>query len=122
LFLRAAATYQVNLNPESPLGTISSIEHVLRSLERRAEEERQDIERNEKALSDYKAQLGRPYEHEARLQELLARQAQLNASLDLDKSDRQVVAESPEPEDKSIPAGFLSRIRPPHSEVSAMTP
>jgi hypothetical protein len=37
--------------------------------------------------NDYQAQAGRPFEHEARLKELLARQAQLNATLVLDKSD-----------------------------------
>ena len=31
----------------------------------------------------------RPFEHDARLKELLTRQAQLNAALDLDKSDGQ---------------------------------
>jgi hypothetical protein len=35
-------------------------------------------------------QAGRPFEHEARLKELLVRQAELNAALDLDKGERQV--------------------------------
>ena len=64
LFVRGKETYKANLNPENPLGTIQSIEHVLRSLDRRAEEEQQEIERQEKALADYRAQLGRPFEHE----------------------------------------------------------
>ena len=64
---------------------MSSIEHALRSFERRAEEEQREIERQEKALADYKVQMERPFEHEARLKELLAKQAQLNAALDLDK-------------------------------------
>lgn len=82
------------INPDSPAGTISSIEHALCSLDRRAEEEQHEIERQEKALADYKTQMGRPFEHEARLKELLAKQAQLNAALDLDKHDSQVVDES----------------------------
>ena len=36
-------------------------------------------------MSGYQAQSQRPFEHEARVKELLPRQAQLNASLDLDK-------------------------------------
>ena len=71
LFIRGKETYKANLNPDSPLGTIASIEPVLRSLDRSAEEEQREIERQEKALADYKAQLGRPFEHEARLKELL---------------------------------------------------
>jgi hypothetical protein len=42
-----------------------------------------------KPLTEYQAQANRPLEHEARLKELLARQAQLNAALDFDKSDAQ---------------------------------
>ena len=41
-------------------------------------------------LADYQAQADRPFEHEARLKELLVRQAQLNAVLDLDKGEKQV--------------------------------
>jgi len=67
--------------------TIASIEHVLRNLDRRAEEEQQDVERQEKALADYRVQLGRPFEHEARLKELLANAGQTNAALDLDKHE-----------------------------------
>jgi hypothetical protein len=110
LLIHGKATYKANLNPENPLGTISSIEHVLRGLDRKAEDEQQEIERHEKALSDYRAQLGRPFEHEAKLKDLLAKQAQLNAALDLDKHDAQVVDESRDPEAKSL-AGFAARVQ-----------
>jgi hypothetical protein len=40
--------------------------------------------------ADYQQQLGKPFEHESRLKALLARQAELNAALDLDKGERQV--------------------------------
>jgi N12 class adenine-specific DNA methylase len=93
LFVRGREAYKANLNPENPLGTISSIENTLRSLDRRAEEEQHEIERQEKALADFRAQLGRPFEHEARLRDLLVTQAQLNACLDLDKHEAQVVDE-----------------------------
>ena len=68
---------------------MQSIEHTLRALDKVAEDERRQVERLEKTLTDYQAQANRPFEHEARLKELLARQAQLNAALDLDKSDAQ---------------------------------
>ncbi len=114
LFIRGKETYRANLNLENPLGTISSIEHTLRALDRRAEEEQQGIERQEKALADYRAQLGRPFEHEARIKELLARQAQLNACLDLDKHEAQIVDEPREAEDEaaSIAARRPSRTAP----------
>ena len=109
LFVRGKATYEANLNPESGLGTIASIDHILRSLDKRAEEEQRAIERQEKAQAEYTAQLGRPFEHEARLKDLFAKQAQLNAALDLDKHDTQTVADGPEAE-KSPVDGFVARI------------
>jgi N12 class adenine-specific DNA methylase len=105
LFIRGKETYKANLNPENPMGTISSIEHTLRGLDRRAEEEQHEIERQEKALADYRAQLGRPFEHEGRLKDLLARQAQLNACLDLDKHEAQIVDEPRE--DMELGAGEM---------------
>ena len=49
-------------------------------------------------LTDYQAQARRLFEHEARLKELLALQVQLNAALDLDKSDVQATEAVPEPD------------------------
>jgi hypothetical protein len=121
LFIRGKETYKANLNSANALGTIQSIEHVIRSLDRRAEEEQREIERREKALADYKAQLGRPFEHEARLKDLLARQAQLNASLDLDKHEAQVVDEPGEPEEKAVPASFAARVLA-ENRASVMAP
>jgi hypothetical protein len=113
LFVRGREVYKANLNPDNPLGTIASIEYTLRGLDRRADEERSDIERQEKALADYRAQLGRPFEHEVRLRELLAKQAQLNACLDLDKHEAQIVDEP----DDSAEAKASPLDRPPTRTV-----
>ena len=51
------------------------------------------LDRVESAGELFRWQLGRPFEQEARLRELLIKQADINRSLDLDKSDTQVVAE-----------------------------
>ena len=53
-------------------------------------DERDRAARAEKMLGDFQEQAGKPFEHEARLKELLGRQAELNAALDLDKGERQV--------------------------------
>jgi len=39
---RARRTYQATLNPDNPLGTIQSIEHTLRVLDRKAEDEQRE--------------------------------------------------------------------------------
>jgi hypothetical protein len=43
-----------------------------------------------KTLADYQAQADKPFDHEARMKDLLVRQTQLNAALDLDKNETQV--------------------------------
>jgi hypothetical protein len=53
LFIRGAATYTAQLNAENPVGTIQSIEHALRSLEKAAEPERDRAARAENMLADY---------------------------------------------------------------------
>jgi N12 class adenine-specific DNA methylase len=94
LFIRGSGIYKAQLNAENPVGTMQSIEHALRSLDKAATDERERAARAEKMLADFAEQAGKPYEHEARLKELLVRQAQLNALLDLDKGERQVAPEA----------------------------
>jgi hypothetical protein len=90
LFIRNAGIYKAQLNAENPVGTMQSIEYALRSLDKAAADEQERTARAEKMLGDFQEQAGRPYEHEARLRELLTRQAELNAALDLDKGERQI--------------------------------
>jgi hypothetical protein len=112
LFVRGNETYKANLNFENPLGTIASIEHTLRGRDRRAEDEQHEIERHEKALADYRDQLGRPFEHESRLKDLLAKQAQLNACLDVDKHEAQIVDEPQEVTELSAAAMQAGPVSP----------
>jgi hypothetical protein len=90
LFIRGAGIYKAQLNTENPVGTMQSIESVLRGLDRAVAEERERTARAEKMLEDFEGQAGKPFDHEVRLKELSARQAELNAALDLDKGERQI--------------------------------
>ena len=90
LFIKGKGLYSANLNPENPLGTMQSIEHALRALDKLAEQEQEHGARLGKTLADYQAQANKPFDHEARMKDLLARQAKLNAALDLDKNETQV--------------------------------
>ena len=100
LFIRGKATYFANLNVTNPVGTIQSIEHTLRSLDKLAAEQQGRVVRTEKELADYQLQCDRPFEHEERLKELLARQSELTELLDLDKGDQQATDPVPEPEEE----------------------
>ena len=124
LYVRGKETYRANLNAENPVGTIQSIEHTIRSLDKLAEAERTDTERQEKALADYQAQLGKAFEHEQRLKELLTRQTELNAALDLGKNDHQIALDTADVEEKMLPIPerntFVGRLSSANSRSVAM--
>jgi hypothetical protein len=67
----------------------------------------------------YRLIFRRAFEHDSHLKELLVSRAQLNASLDLDKHDAQVVADAPEPSEKA--PGFVGRVQAEGREA-AMAP
>jgi N12 class adenine-specific DNA methylase len=92
-YLRGSHAYELYIHPQNPLGMLAGLETELRRLDRYAEAAQAEYERKEKALVDYTEQLGRPFEQEERLRELLVQQADINRSLDLDKSDTQIVDE-----------------------------
>ena len=126
LFIRGAAIYKAQLNAENPVGTMQSIEYALRSLDKAVEDERERAARAEKMLADFQEQAGRPYEHEARLKELLIRQAATECALDLDKGERQVAAPAGDeenaeatrmPPQMSLP--WLSRPAPESDQTAA---
>jgi N12 class adenine-specific DNA methylase len=119
LFVKGKETYRAHLNAENPIGTVQSIEHTLRALDKLAEEERVQMERKEKALADYTAQLDKAFEHEQGLKDLLARQAQLNAALDLDKNEQQVAPDDPQTEKDTAPPTFAQRVQ--QTRASEMT-
>ncbi|HEX4133804.1 MAG TPA: DEAD/DEAH box helicase family protein [Bryobacteraceae bacterium] len=116
LFIRGKATYSANLNLTNPVGTIQSIEHILRSLDKLAAEQKGRVVRTEKELADYQLQCDRPFEHEERLKELLARQSELTELLDLDKGDQQATDPVPEPEEErkaEMDAAAAAKSTPP---------
>ena len=100
LFVRGRGTYSANVNAANPVGTIQSIEHTLRNLDKLAAEQQSRVVRIEKELVDYQSQADRPFEHEERLKQLLARQSELNSLLDLDKGDQQAADSVPELKDE----------------------
>jgi hypothetical protein len=129
LFIRGSGFYGAQLNPEHPVGTMQSIEHALRALDKSLEDESERLARAEKMLADYREQLGKPFEHETRLKELLTKQAALNAALDLDKGERQVAPDEvgdpeqrDEPPAEERPARWQAREMPRKRQIPYKTP
>jgi hypothetical protein len=121
IFVRGAGTYSAHLNPENTAGTVQSIEHTLRSLERVATQQQERADHLQKTLTDYQAQANRPFEPEARLKELLVRQDQINALLDLDKGERQVAEAARDREDLTMPGQTMEISATPVIEYSALS-
>ena len=72
-------------------------------MERVAAQQQERADYLQKTLADYQAQSNRPFEHEERLKELLVRQAQINALLDLDKGERQIAEAARDRDDFTMP-------------------
>ena len=120
LFIRGRGLYSANLNPDNPLGTMQSIEHALRALDKLAEQEQEHGGRLGKTLADYQAQANKPFDHEARMKDLLGRQAKLNAALDLDKNETQVAL--PAEDDIGLAGESLPQLPPPPKLPRASAP
>ncbi|HEX3681732.1 MAG TPA: DEAD/DEAH box helicase family protein [Bryobacteraceae bacterium] len=93
IYVRGLGLYSASLNASTPIGTIQSIEYAVRSLDKEADRQASELAKLERDLADYQAQAEKPFEKEQNLRELLKRQAELNAQLDLDKGDQQVAKE-----------------------------
>lgn len=85
LTLQGALGYPAKISA-SPVGIIASLEHAARSIEERIAAKRSDLEQTKKNLAEITAHVGKPFEHEKRYRELVARQAELVEKLDLTKS------------------------------------
>jgi hypothetical protein len=121
IFIRGAGIYPAHLNPENTVGTVQSIEHTLRSLERVATQQQERADYLQKTLTDYQVHANRPFEHEARLKELLVRQEQINALLDLDKGEQQVAEAARDRDDLTVPNQTKERSATPAVGHSLMS-
>ena len=71
---------------ESALGTISSLEHVVRSLDDHANELRNTLAATHRRIEELRPHIDKPFEHEAKLQRLVQCQQELMKALDLNKN------------------------------------
>jgi N12 class adenine-specific DNA methylase len=71
---------------DSPLGTISSLEHVLRSIDERINEFRNDLAGTQRRLEELQPHARKPFEHEEKLKNLIQRQQEIVKALDLTKN------------------------------------
>lgn len=86
LFLAGACIYHADPYQTGP-GLVAALLAVLESIPNHRADAVSQLEMKRKRLEDIQRELARPFEHEHRLVELLARQRELLALLDLDKGE-----------------------------------
>lgn len=86
LILQGKHQYDVQLGP-SETGNAIRLENIFNSIEEKLESAKQELEQTLKQKEMAKVELEKPFEHEDKLQELLKRQIEINAKLDLDKRE-----------------------------------
>jgi len=83
--LRGKNAYVANIS-DAPLGTISSLEHVVRSLDERIDESHNDLAGTQRRLEELQPHAHKPFEHEEKLKCLIQRQQEIVQALDLTKN------------------------------------
>ena len=71
---------------DSPLGTIRSVEHAIQNMEERLAQSLRELSDCEKQYRELESKIGKPFEHESKLQTLVQRQQELEKALDITKN------------------------------------
>lgn len=85
LVIKGKNAYTARIS-DSPLGTVSSMEHVLRSLDDEASHSRKMLARTQREIEELRPHVDKPFEHEEKLQSLVQRQQEIMSVLDLNKN------------------------------------
>jgi len=71
---------------ETALGSVRSLEYFVQHLEDRLAHKEKELAESEKNCAELETKIGLPFEHEAKLQSLTARQKELEDALDITKN------------------------------------
>ena len=100
LAIKGAMTHKVELGTDT-FGNITRIDNCIDHLAGDLEKVKNNLAETEKQLETAKENLKEPFSREQELQEKQARLNELNALLNVDKTDNEIVDEEPDEEEKS---------------------
>ena len=100
LAIKGAMTHKVELGTDT-FGNITRIDNCIDHLEGDLEKATNNLAETEKQLETAKKSLKEPFSREQELQEKQARLNELNALLNVDKTDNEIIDEEPDEEEKS---------------------
>src|SRR6185437_1260052 len=85
IVLKGRNHYVANVG-ETPLGTIRSVEYAAQNMEERLKNWKRDLGEAERNCRELDGKVGEPFDHEAKLLSLVARQQELENALDITKN------------------------------------
>jgi hypothetical protein len=85
IVIRGKNDYAANIS-DSPLGTTSSLEHTIRSLDESRNAYRENFANTQRRIEELQPHAYKPFEHEEKLQSLIQRQQEIIQALDLTKN------------------------------------
>lgn len=94
LKLKGSGVYTSKLNPDSPAGSIQSLENSVRRLDEKVETYKNRIKEHEANIPKIEESLKRPFEHEEKLEELLKRRKEIMDTLNASEDETSGNAES----------------------------
>lgn len=100
LAIKGAMTHKVELGTDT-FGNITRIDNCIDHLAGDLEKAKNNLAETEKQLETAKENLKEPFSREQELQEKQARLNELNALLNVDKTDNEIIDEEPDEEEKS---------------------
>jgi len=86
VLLKGELTYRVELS-DSDVGSIARIENAVRALDKNLADNRRELSEAQQRMESAKQQIQRPFDQEDALQMTLQELVEVNAALDVDKSD-----------------------------------
>ncbi|MBF0633759.1 MAG: PLxRFG domain-containing protein, partial [Nitrospinae bacterium] len=109
IYLRGKRDYYftVPFNSENVNVTVR-LENLVKNLESEHARAEREIGKLERDLKTVTGEYGKPFEHEAKLNETLARQAELDKELEIGRNDEPMIAEEESDEDKPPEMSFDS--------------
>lgn len=104
IVIKGGNNYHVNMS-YSNTGIITRIENALENFEKELVNSRIKLDETYKQEELLKKELFKPFEHSEKLNSLIKRQSEINALLDLDKQEVNVIEDDPAPDSKTKTKG-----------------
>ena len=121
LTLKGKMSHRVELGKD-PKGNLIRIENALNGIPERLKSAEVRLETLQQQMADAKIQVGKPFEHEAELQQKSARLAELNIALNMDGHGEETVLAEPDEKPKAERPSVLGKLQAAKEKIAGASP